>query len=288
MITKEHEQVRTGDGEDFADSVALDFCDPEHDLFGAVWITRLPNAGRSRSNVVLFLAGELVASAQHEAEAAIKDWSGARLDGVSMDTGQPLEHWTLEAKSDQGGLKLEVEALSAPRELPDGVPEAIGVELYEQLCRLAGTVDVAGRTYPVRCLGRRSHWWGEVPWNRIDRWRTVYAAAASGRAISAVAALPSGSSGHDTEVRDAQFLDDPDALPFEDVRLSTVYGEDGMPAKVGLELWRPDDEYPQRLGGEVICGTCLERSSHELIVSFFRWSIDGEPAYGCYELARHT
>ena len=129
---------------------------------------------------------------------------------------------------------------------------------------------------------------GRVPWNRIDRWRTLYAASASGRAISAVAALPAGSAGHDAEVRAAQFLDDPDALPFDDVRLSTVYGDDGMPSKVGLELWRPDDDYPQRLGGEAICGTRRERGEHELVVSFFRWSIDGEPAYGCYELARRT
>jgi hypothetical protein len=288
MITKEPEQVRAGDGGDFADAVALDFCDHEHELFGAVWLTRAPNGGLSRSNVVLFLAGDLVTNIQKESETAIQDWGAVRVDGVSMQTAEPLERWMVETQGDQGDLHLEVEALSAPRELPEGVAAAVGVEQYEQRCRLTGTVDVAGRTYPVRCLGRRSHWWGEFPWNRIDRWRTLYAASASGRAISAVAALPAGSEGHDAEMRAAQFLDDPDALPFDDVRLSTVYGDDGMPAKVGLELWRPDDEYPQRLGGSAICGTRRQRADHELVVSFFRWSIDGEPAYGCYELARRT
>jgi len=286
MITKEDEQVRAGDGADFADTVAIDFCDPEHDLFGALWLTRTPNSGRSRSNVVLFLAGELVINVQNESETVIQDWSAARAGGVSMQTAEPLERWIVETQDDHGSLHLEAEALSPPRELPDGFPAAIGVEQYEQLCRLTGTVDVAGRTYPIRCLGRRSHWWGEFPWDKIDRWRTLYAASASGRAISAVAALPAGSKGHDSEVRAAQFLDDPDALPFDDVRLSTVYGDDRMPAKVGLELWRPDDEYPQRLGGTAICGTHRDRADHEVVVSFFRWSIDGEPAYGCYELAR--
>ena len=286
MITKEHEDVRAGDGADFADTVAMDFCDPEHDLFGALWLTRAPNGARSRSNVLLFLAGELVTNIQHELETAIEDWSAVRVEGISMQTAEPLARWTVQTRQDHGGLNLEIEALSVPRELPEGVPASIGVEQYEQLCRLTGTVDAAGRTYPVRCFGRRSHWWGEFPWDRIDRWRTLYAASASGRAISAVAALPAGSKGHDAEVRAAQFLDDPDALPFDDVRLSTVYGDDSMPAKVGLELWRPDDEYPQRLGGTAICGTRRERAEHELVVSFFRWSIDGEPAYGCYELAR--
>jgi hypothetical protein len=288
MITKEHEQVRAGGGADFADTVAIDFCDPEHDLFGALWVTRAPNGGTSRSNVALFLAGELVANTESESDTAIGDWSAARVDGISMQSAEPLERWTVETQGTEGDLQLEIEALSAPRELPEGVAAAIGGEQYEQLCRLTGTVDAGGRTYPVRCLGRRSHWWGEFPWSRIDRWRTLYAASASGRAISAVAALPAGSKGHDAELRAAQFLDDPDALPFDDVRLSTVYGDDGMPAKVGLELWRPDDEYPQRLGGTAICGTRRERADHELAVSFFRWSIDGEPAYGCYELARRT
>jgi hypothetical protein len=288
MITAEHELARAGDGEDFADAVALDFCDPDHDLFGAVWLTRLPNAGRSRSNFVLFLAGDLVVSSQHEAETPIQDWDSARLDGVAMNTMQPLERWTLESQSEKGAVRLDVDALTGPRELPEAVPAAIGIEQYEQLCRFSGTVEIAGRTYPVRCLGRRSHWWGMFPWSRVERWRALYAAAASGRAVSAVAALPDGSKGHGSEVRAAQFLDDPDALAFEDVRLSTVFGEDSMPSKVGLELWRPDDDYPQRLGGEAICGMRIGRGSHELLVSFFRWSIDGEPAYGCYELARRT
>lgn len=286
MITTEHEQARAGDGADFADTVALDFCDPEHGLFGVVWLTRLPNAGRSRAGVVLFVAGELVVSTEHEAETAIADWSGARLDGISMKTAQPLERWTLETKGERGAVRLEADALSAPRELAGGLSAGIGVEQYEQLCRLVGTVDAGGRTYPVRCLGRRVHWWGEFPWNKIERWRALYAASGTGRAISAVAALPAGSKGHDSELRAAQFLDDQDPLPFDDVRLSTVYGEDGMPSKVGLELWQPGDEYPQRLGGDAICGVRLERGGHELVVSFFRWSIDGEPAYGCYELAR--
>jgi hypothetical protein len=27
-----------------------------------------------------------------------------------------------------------------------------------------------------------------------------------------------------------------------------------------------------------------ERGGHELTMTFFQWSIDGEPAYGCYEV----
>jgi hypothetical protein len=288
MITAEHEGARAGAGADFADVVAFDFCDPEHGLYGLAWLTRLPNAGRSRSSFVLFSAGELIENAEHEAEAAIQDWTDARLDGLRMHTTQPLERWVLETEGEQGALRLEVDALSTPRELREDVPAGIGVEQYEQLCRLSGTVDVGGHTYPVRCLGRRVHCWGEFPWSRIDRWRSLYAVSAAGRAISVIAALPAGSQGHDAELRSAQVLDDEQAPPFEDVRLSTVYRDDGLPAKVGLELWMPEEEFPRRFGGEVICGMRDERGGRELIVSFFRWSIEGEPAYGCYELVKRT
>jgi hypothetical protein len=57
---------------------------------------------------------------------------------------------------------------------------------------------------------------------------------------------------------------------------------------VGLELWQPDDEFPRRLGGEAVCATRARRAGHDLVISFCRWSMDGEPAYGCYELVRRT
>ena len=71
---------------------------------------------------------------------------------------------------------------------------------------------------------------------------------------------------------------------IEDVRLSTVYGKEGFPEKASLELWVPDAEFPRRLGGEAICGTRTERPDQTISLAFFRWSIDGDPAYGSYEV----
>lgn len=287
MITAEDERARAGTGASFADAVAFDFCDPEHDLFGLVWMTRQPAANRTRANALLFANGELVEDLTLESDRAVESWEEARLDTIRMTTAAPLERWSVAAKAAQASLELDVEALTAPHELANQeLGEAIGIEQYEQLCRFSGTVDVGGRTYPVRCLGRRVHWWGEFAWNAIARWRNLYAVSLEGQAISVAGALPNGSEGHEQELRTAYALDLQEAPPFEDIRVSTVFDDDGFPTKVGLELWRPDDEYPRRLGGELICGSRMERSGHELVVSFFRWSIDGEPAYGCYELAR--
>jgi hypothetical protein len=287
MITTEDERARTGTGASFADAVVFDFCDPEHDLFGLAWMTRLPGANQTRANTMLFANGELVEELVLESDGAPESWEEARIATIRFTTEAPLERWSVAAKGEQASLEFEVEALTAPHELPgEPLGEATGIEQYEQLCRFSGTVDVAGRTYPVRCLGRRVHRWGEFAWNAFARWRNLYAVSLEGHAISVAGALPAGSHGHEDELRSASALDVEDAPPFEDVRLSTVFNDEGFPTKVGLELWRPDDEYPRRLGGELICGSRTRRGGHELVVSFFRWSIDGEPAYGCYELAR--
>ena len=45
--------------------------------------------------------------------------------------------------------------------------------------------------------------------------------------------------------------------PYEEVRLSTIYGADGLPRKAGAELYRPGDELPARLSGEAVLGAVL-------------------------------
>ena len=42
------------------------------------------------------------------------------------------------------------------------------------------------------------------------------------------------------------------------MRLSTIYGADGLPRNAGAELYRPGDEFPARLSGEAISGSVLE------------------------------
>lgn len=287
MIGAEHEQAQSEPGPEFFDSVSIDFSDAEQQLFGLAWVTRLPNAGRSRANTVLFAGGELVEHLELESDRVIDDWREGRLDGVRMSTVVPLERWSFAASGSETSLEIEADALTPPRELSDRtLLETVGVDQYEQLCHVSGTVKVAGRTHALHCLGRRVHSWGNFAWGTIERWRALYAVSASGRAFSVAAALPTGSTGHGQELRAACLLDTEEAQPFEDVYLSTVYSASGLPAKAGLELSMPGDEMPRRFGGEAICAMRTKRSDHELIVSFFRWSIEGEPAYGCYEIAR--
>jgi hypothetical protein len=287
MIGPQHEQPQSSEAAGFFDSVSIDFSDPEQALFGLAWVTRLPSESRSRADLLLFSGTELVDEIELESDQLIGDWADARLDGVRVATGVPLEQWSLEAGGSRASVNLEATALSSPLEVADrSMQEAVGIEQYEQLCTVTGAVTVDGDARPIHGLGRRVHWWGSFDWERFERWRSLYAVSQDGRAISFASALPANSSGHGDELRSAAFLQGEDELPFEEVLLSTIYGEDGLPAAAGLELRTHEDEIPRRFGGEAICGLRTERRGHELTVSFLQWSIEGRPAYGCYEVAR--
>jgi hypothetical protein len=286
VIERKHEGPRSGTGARFADTVAIDFCDGERDLYGIAWITRLPNAGRVQASAVVFAGGELAEMTEHEDDGAVDDWGAAQAGGVRMTTAVPLERWSLAVTGSSVSLELDAYALLPPLQLehPE-LSHMTGIEQYEHVCRVDGTLGIAGSSSPLRGTGRRVHCWGEFGWDRVDRWRTLYAASDGGRAISVAAARPAGSDGHDSELRWARLFGTDTGEPaFDQVRLSTVFDAGGLPAKAGLELLNEGDEFPLRLGGEAVCGARSERDGHEIAISFFRWSLEGEPAYGCYEM----
>jgi hypothetical protein len=290
MIGPEHEQPQNGDQTDYFDSVSIDFCDAERELFGLLRLVRLPNMGKSAAVVLLFSQGELVSRKALAVDRELQGWEHAELDGAKLSTRTALTNWTATLADGGAGFELEVDAVSSPldlSEIPASAPvaRAAGIDRYEQLCRMRGTAEVEGKSHPVSCPGRRAHAWGAHDWQRLERWRTIYAAASEGRrAVTVAGALPAGSPGHGDELRAGHLLvEEEEPLAFEEVRVSTVYGPDGLPAKAGLELFTPGQEFPSRVTGEAICGTSVELADQLLAISFFRWSIDGTRALGCYE-----
>jgi hypothetical protein len=270
MIGPEHERVQSGRGAGFFDSVSIDFCDGEHDVCGLVRLTRAPGSQSVRALALLFAAGE----------------TARVVDGIALDVVSPLESWRAEVAGD-ASLQLEAHAASAPVGLfgeDASLAGLTGVESYEQLCELSGNIELGSRSFPLRCLGRRVHSWGEVAWDRIETMRSLYGVSGERRAIVFESARPTGSDGHGDERRVAHLIaaqEEPQA--FEDARLSTVYGEDGLPAKAGLELFRSGEEYPQRLGGRAVHAVWSDDGVGRSAISFFRWSMEGSPAFGLYE-----
>jgi hypothetical protein len=288
MITAEHEQPQSGAEAGFFDAVSIDFCDAEHELFGLVRIACLPAQERTSALGLLFARGQLAGRRSAETTRSLGDWRRAEVDGVSTTIEDALERWRAVLLDGDTGFELEARAASSPLDLNEAeagaVAEVAGVDRYEQICTISGTARVNERSYSIRCLGRRQHAWGAYDWKRMERWRSIYAASEA-RGISVFSTLPAGREGHGHELRSAQIVagDEP-PLAFEEVRISTVYGSDRLPTKAGLELFMPGDEYPKRVSGQALCGTTVDAGGEALqSVSFFRWSLDGEPALGAYE-----
>jgi hypothetical protein len=49
-----------------------------------------------------------------------------------------------------------------------------------------------------------------------------------------------------------------------------------------------EDEFPQRVAGEALCGTSLELGRLRLDSAFFLWRSDGRAGVGRYELLRRA
>jgi hypothetical protein len=291
MISASQEGIQSGQGSGFFDSVSVDFNLGERGTFGFVRIVRLPSAGRATASAVLFVDRRLVLKHVVELDVEIGSWESVELDGIEVETLAPLERWRLALSAADATVQLDVRAVSPPLHLtcaPSGQQPA-EIEQYEQVCELSGELRSGAVSEPISCSGRRGHAWGLAE-DRFQRWRSVYALSSEGRAVTVAGAGPAGREGHDDELLvGAQVLNgEAEPLAFEQVRLSTVYGADGLPVKAGLELLAPGEEIPRRLGAEAVCGTKLALAGREQAVTFMRWSLDREPAFGSYETVRRA
>src|SRR6478609_8057688 len=118
--------------------------------------------------------------------------------------------------------------------------------------------------------------------------RSIGIVFSDGGLLALTSTLPGGRGAHGDE-QIAAVLCDPDAAPveFEEVLLSTEYGEDGVQRRVTLELW-PDAENgrPLRGAGTLISSVQVEREGLGATIAFFRWSVEGREGLGHYEVAR--
>jgi len=203
---------------------------------------------------------------------------------VVASVEEPLERWAV-AGSGELPFSLTFEARTPPAEYGGriGLVKTGGMEGYEQLCRVRGTM--AGRA--VDGLGQRGHSWGNPDWDRIALTRSVSAwfDDGSGSVLSAV--RPVKASSHADEAIWAAVFDGSRALAVDEPRLSTTTDSAGRQIRAGLELWLDkDDDYPTRGLGDVVTGSTLELGALRLDVAFFAWHIEGRAAVGRYDIIR--
>ena len=130
--------------------------------------------------------------------------------------------------------------------------------------------------------------------------RSIAVVLSDGGLLAVAAERPPAARGHGEEITagviaeparpgEGSEEDEPEAgreHHFDEVLLSTEYGSDGMQRRATLELWPPEDsgQPPVRGAGTILCGTTLEAAGCRIDIAFFRWSIDGRPGFGRYEI----
>jgi hypothetical protein len=278
VISPDDERAQEG-GEGFTDVVAVDVWDPDKTVFAAIRVTRLPALGSSSVSALIVADGELVGELADDRGAPVEEWAAARAGGVALDTRAPLEHWEVRVETPGGELDCELRAITAPVTLSE--PE--GHSRYVQLCDVRGTLTAGGRRRQLEGRGVRTHAWGDQV--ESQRLRFLHAATDDGSLVTVAAVRPPQADAHGEELVAGQITEpngDAEALPLEQVRLSTVFDDEGMPRTAGLELYRPGDELPARLAGQVVWRGKPAGGARR--IGFFRWVLDGRPAWGTYEV----
>jgi hypothetical protein len=267
------------------DAVTFSWADPGSGLYGLARVATGLGADsvEQPSALAIAFAGRapLGAVAMAGADAS---------DAVSATVEEPLRRWTLRGAGElQFDLEFAATTPSAELGGREKAAKAGGLEGYEQLCRVTGTLRVEGRSRAVDGLGQRGHVWGNPDWDRIALTRSVGAWLQDGTGVVMNAVRPAGVTAHADEAMWAAALDGERARAVDDARLSTTMDEGGRQIRAGLELWlEKSDDYPFRGTGEVVAGSTLELGALRLDVAFFRWHVEGHTATGRYDVIRRT
>ena len=230
-----------------------------------------------------------IAFAGRETLGAIAESARRRRD--VLDRARSRRRWSAGRCARTGELDFELtfEALTPPVTYGgrQAIVKAGGMEGYEQLCRVSGTVNGA----PMTGVGQRGHSWGNPDWDKIALTRTVGAwfdgrhrrharprAHHEGRQPRRRGARGAPRSRRERRARDRR-----GAALDDDRRRRT-----GRSAPASSSGSTKDDEYPHRGAGEVVTGSTLELGALRMDVAFFRWHIEGRTGFGRYDVIRRA
>lgn len=267
MIVPEDELPKEGAG-NFEDSVTVEISDVDRGVYAFLRVVKAGDGERTSSLALICLERHTVAALE---------------DAVVIETAEPLARWRCRFEHGPVTLEAEVGAICPAIDFDEpgtaALTEAAGLHRYEQLCGVQGRLRVDGRVVEIDGVGRRTHAWGVRSHARI---RTLYAIAGD-RAVILTAVRPKDGEPHGSELIAAHLVR-PEADPeqFEDARLSTVYDAAGRPRTAGAELFMAGEDFPRRISGEAVCQAVAETETIQ--AACFRWSLEGEPAQGGYQL----
>jgi hypothetical protein len=235
----------------------FDFADPESGISGSL---------RPSGIAVVF---------DHDDVLAASTQAEPHLNGDEDETNLRLE-------LDGASLNVELVPLAAPLALGDGLDAE---ELT--VCRVLGELEAGGKVRPISCLGIRSKG-GAGDASDGSLTRSIAVAFSDGGILALDAVRPHGAQTHAEEEIVAAFADpEGTATAFAETLLSTQYDGEGRQVRATLELWPEQESVPspyRRAAGTIVCGTSLALGERRLDIAIFRWSMDGTPGLGRYEV----
>jgi hypothetical protein len=287
------------------DAVTFSFGDRDAELYGIAraGLSVSPEGTPQASGLALLVAGRepVTARAAGGLDVAELTWDAVDAGGVSTTVEEPLRAWRVRFEAEDGrtGFDLRFTAVSEPSWLDADSPVGRlgGMQGYEQLCRVEGTVRARGGDRHVECLGQRGHSWGAPDWEGLSLVRTVSAWMDEDLGVSLSAIRSTKASHHDQEAIGAALFahpgeDDDDGLaPARDIlepRISTTYDAEGRQRRATLELFEHEDSWARRIAGEVHAGTTLDLGRLRLDCAFFHWEMDGREGVGRYDILRRA
>jgi hypothetical protein len=158
----------------------------------------------------------------------------------------------------------------------------------DQLCRVTGTIRVAGTDVSVDSEGRRA----EAELGRFGSVRDLSAWFETGEGFALRAVRDAKAAGHERDQIEAVVFDAGQPVPVADPRLSTTYTAAGRPSRAGVELWIDSEDgqqYPRRAAGEAV-GEGIRAplgDASDLDAGLFRWHSRGRDGAGVYLLVTH-
>ncbi len=158
---------------------------------------------------------------------------------------------------------------------------------FQELCRVHGTVTLAGGQRDLDCVGTRCEVVGLDP-GRLGSARAVAGWFAADEAFMLLALRDSGMVGQESDLIAATLFDPDGWVPVDDPRLSTTYAGSERPTRATLELWvsEGENEFPRRAAGEASAdGADLKLDGCELRAVPLHCHSRGREGAGVYVLA---
>jgi hypothetical protein len=170
---------------------------------------------------------------------------------------------------------------------------------FDQLVTVRGELSANGAR-EVELLGCRGERDQALAPGDFGLLRDIRAWFSPREGLALLAVRPRRGSTHADERLSATLFEGGQSVAVEEPRLSTTYGDDGLPIRATLELWLPESEseepdedaepvvnYPRRAAGEAAGpASAHEIGSLSVQVRPFKWRAAGREGAGVYLMAR--